>query len=94
MTYQSTVGSKEHGDFLPPRGIFVTDRFIHMAMVHSYEMGDFFGSKDGWIDYARSNHRVLVVQKSTNQRMYLGNFESLISPANSCDSPSSDCWDP
>lgn len=62
---------KQHGPT-----IYVTDKFIHMAVVHNYELACIFG-KDGWSDYALANHRVMVVRVPTKERMYIGTFDSL-----------------
>jgi len=63
--------------------IYTTNKFIHMAEVHNYEMACEFG-KDGWCDYALANHRVMVVRVPTKERMYIGTFDSLRDYVSTC----------
>jgi hypothetical protein len=60
-----------------------TEKFIHMAATHNNEIGEIFGNSE-WNDWILTNHKVMVVCKPTNKRMYLDNFVSIYDYVSSC----------
>ena len=60
-----------------------SEKFIHMAATHNYEIGEIFGNKI-WKEWILTNHKVMVVRKQTKERMYLRNFSSICDYVSSC----------